>query len=198
MTEDNKQNQESQNNEQNQAQDEVKTEENNKSENQENQTLEIDKKISELEEKNKILNDKFLRLAAELQNNERRNKEELEKTRQYAISNFAGDLVLILENFYLASDNLPVEDIEKSSSVKHFADAMIMTKKELTKILEKYSIKRIFPLGEKFDHNLHEAISHVPALEGEEDGNIKQVVQAGYSIQDRLIRPALVVVTNKS
>lgn len=165
---------------------------------QENQQSESDKKIAELTEANAALNDKFLRLAAELENTRRRNSEELEKANKYAVSNFAGDLVLVLENFYLASDNLPKDDIEKSPAVKHFADAMVMTKKELTKTLEKYSIKRIYPLNEKFDHNFHEAISQTPATEGEEEGLVKQVVQAGYSIGQRLIRPALVVVTSKN
>ncbi|MCE3255117.1 MAG: molecular chaperone GrpE [Rickettsiaceae bacterium] len=161
-----------------------------------NQNQELEAKISKLEEANKSLNDSFLRLAAELENTRKRNREELEKANKYAVSNFAGDLVLVVENFYLASENLPAEDVEKSPSVKHFADAMIMTKKEMVKVLEKYGIKRIYPLEEKFDHNYHEAISQLPAAEGEEGGVVKQVIQAGYIIGDRLIRPALVVVTS--
>ena len=156
----------------------------------------LETKIAELEENNKGLNDALLRLAAELDNTRKRGREELEKASKYAVSNFAGDLVLVVENFYLAADNLPQEEIENLPTIKHFADAMLMTKKDLAKILEKYGIKRIYPLGEKFDHNYHEAISQVAAHEGEESGNIKQVVQAGYSIGDRLIKPALVVVIN--
>ncbi len=159
-----------------------------------NPAQEPDNKIAELEEQNKNLNDKFLRLAAELDNTRRRSREEVEKASKYAVSNFAGDLVLVVENFYLASDNLPVEEIEKSAAIKHFVEAMVMTKKELTKTLEKHSIKRIYPLNEKFDHNFHEAISQVPAGEGEESGVVKQVIQAGYTIGERLIRPALVAV----
>ena len=72
---------------------------------------------------------------------------------------------------------------------------MLMTKKDLNKILEKFGVKRIYPLGEKFDHNYHEAIIQAPSEEGEEAGLIKKVVQAGYQIGDRLIRPALVSVS---
>lgn len=157
-----------------------------------------DKKILELEENNQLLNDKLLRLAAELDNTRKRNRDEVDKANKYAISNFANDLVLVVENFYLASDNLPQEDINKLPAIQNFVDAMLMTKKDLTKILEKYGVKRIFPIGEKFDHNLHEAISQVPVTEGEDGGIIKQVVQAGYSISDRLIKPALVVVSIKN
>jgi molecular chaperone GrpE len=159
---------------------------------------ELINKISLLEENNKNLNDSLLRLAAELDNTRKRNREEIDKANKYAISNFAGDLVLVVENFYLAANNLPEEEINKSPLIKHFVEAMMMTQKELTKTLERYGIKRIYPLNEKFDHNFHEAISQIPANEGEEEGTIKQVVQAGYSINERLIRPALVIVLNKT
>ncbi|MFT6106421.1 MAG: molecular chaperone GrpE [Rickettsiales bacterium] len=157
-----------------------------------------EQKIALLEEENKSLNDKVLRIAAELENTRKRSAEEVNKANRYALTSFAGDLVLVAENFYLASENLPVEEMEKSVAVKNFAEAMEMTKKELTKILEKKSIKRIYPLGEKFDHNFHEAISQIPAENDDEDGLVKQVMQAGYSIGERLIRPALVSVANKS
>ena len=155
-------------------------------------------KFLELEKNNQVLSDQLLRLAAELENTRKRNREEIEKTNKYAISNFANDLVLVVENFYLASDNLSQVEIDKLPTIKHFVDAMLMTKKELTKILEKYGIKRIYPLGEKFDHNYHEALSQIPATEDEEDGIVKQVIQAGYSIGDRLIKPSLVVVSTKN
>jgi molecular chaperone GrpE len=157
-----------------------------------------DTKILELEKNNQTLSDQLLRLAAELENTRKRNREEIDKTNKYAISNFANDLVLVVENFYLASDNLPQEEIDKLPIIKHFVDAMLMTKKELTKILEKYGVKRIYPFGEKFDHNYHEAISQTPATGDEEDGIVKQVIQAGYSIGDRLIKPSLVVVSTKN
>jgi molecular chaperone GrpE len=165
---------------------------------EQNSNQEAENKIVELEEANNSLNDKLLRLAAELENTRRRTREEVDKANKYAVSNFANDLVLVVENFYLATDNLPAEEIEKSAAIKHFVEAMVMTKKELTKTLEKHGIKRIYPFNEKFDHNFHEAISQVPASDGEEDGIVKQVIQAGYSIGDRLIKPALVSVLIKS
>jgi molecular chaperone GrpE len=148
------------------------------------------KKILDLEKAIIDLNDKLLRSLADLDNSRKRAREEMEKTSKYAISNFASDLVLVVENFFLATDNAPIEEIEKSPAIKNFADAIVMTKKELVKILEKNSITRIYPLGEKFDHHFHEALAQVES-EGEE-GIVVQVIQAGYKIADRLIRPALV------
>jgi molecular chaperone GrpE len=147
-------------------------------------------KIADLEQKNLELNDKILRALAELDNVRRRSREEIEKSSKFAISNFVGDLVLVVENFFLASEHAPKEEIEKNERIKNYADAVTMTEKELLKVLEKNQVKRIYPLNEKFDHNFHEAIAQV---ESElEEGTVAQVIQAGYSIANRLIRPALV------
>ncbi len=150
----------------------------------------LEEKITELEQKNTDLNDKLLRALAELDNVRRRSREEVEKTARFAISSFATDLVVVAENFFMASENAPKEEIEKNPAIKNYADAIVMTEKELLKILEKNQVKRIYPLNQKFDHNFHEAIVH---LESEaEEGVVVQVIQSGYSIADRLIRPALV------
>lgn len=172
----------------------------NSSENQQEQKSPLEEaadKIAHLEGKASDLNDKLLRSLAEIDNTRRRSREELEKASKYAISNFAGDLVLVVENFFLATENAPRAEIEKSSEVKHFFDAIEMTKKELVKVLEKNKIKRIYPLNEKFNHDFHEAIAHVEKPEGSDvqEGDVVQVIQAGYSIADRLIRPALVGVS---
>lgn len=138
-------------------------------------------------------NDKLLRSLADLENLRRKTAEELEKTSKYAISKFASDLVLVVENFYLTMENMPSEEIEQSEKLKNFALGVTMTHKELIKIFEKNNIKRINPLNEKFDHNFHEAIAQNES--GGESGMITKVIQAGYSINDRLIRPALVEVS---
>jgi len=157
----------------------------------------LEEKIAELEQKNSDLNDKLLRTLAELDNVRRRSKEEVEKTARFAISGFVGDLVVVAENFFMASENAPKDEIEKNPAIKNYADAIVMTEKELLKILEKNQVKRIFPLNQKFDHNLHEAIAQLDSEA--EEGTVVQVIQAGYSISERLIRPALVgVAKNKS
>lgn len=161
---------------------------------QENPLDQAAKKISELENKITDLNDKLLRTLAEIDNVRRRSREDVEKASKYAVSGFASDLVVVVENFFLAADNAPLQEIEKCAATKNFFNAIEMTKKELVKVLEKNQIKRIYPLNEKFDHNFHEAIAHLDRTEGSsaEEGDVIQVVQAGYSVSDRLIRPALV------
>jgi len=147
-------------------------------------------KIAELEQKLSESSEKILRALAEVENVRRRSREEIDKAGKFAISSFAGDLVLVVENFFLASGNAPKEEIEKVPAIKNYADAISMTEKELMKVLEKNQIKRIFPLNEKFNHNFHEALVQVESEA--EEGTVVQVIQAGYSIADRLIRPALV------
>lgn len=152
--------------------------------------VDFNEKIIELEQKLSEANDKLLRTLAELDNVRRRSREELEKTTKYAIANFVGDLVTVTENFFMASENSPKQEIEKYPAIKNYATAIEMTEKELLKILEKNNVKRIFPLNQDFDHNFHEAIA---SIESEaKEGLVVQVIQAGYSIGDRLIRPALV------
>ena len=159
---------------------------------EENVLVKNEEKIAELEQKLSESNDKILRSFAELENVKRRSREELDKSVKFAISNFVSDLVVVVENFFLASENAPKAEIEKNPAIKNYADAIAMTEKELLKVLEKNQVKRIFPINQKFDHNFHEAISQVES--DAEEGTVIQVIQAGYSISERLIRPALVVV----
>lgn len=157
-----------------------------------NEAVEVtpEDKIAELEQKLVEANDKTLRCLAELDNVRRRSKEELEKSAKFAISNFVSDLVVVAENFFLASENAPKNEIEANAEVKKYADAISMTEKELMKVLEKNQVKRISPLNEKFDHNLHQALTQIES--DVEEGTVIQVIQAGYSVHNRLIRPALV------
>jgi len=150
----------------------------------------LNQKIAELENKLSEANDKILRSLAELDNQRRRAREELEKAHKYAITNFVGDLVTVVENFFMASDNAPKQEIEASPTIKNYALAIDMTHKELLKILEKNGVKRIYPLNQDFDHNFHEAIANIESEAKE--GSVIQVIQSGYAIGDRLIRPALV------
>ena len=174
-----------QENQQNQENQENNTE--NQNENIEN---ELKNKIIELEQKLSEQNDKFLRTLAELDNVRRRAREENDKTAKFAIANFAGDLVTVAENFFMASENAPKDEIEKNPAIKNYALAIEMTEKELLKVLEKNQVKRIYPINQDFDHNFHEAVANIESEAKE--GSVVQVIQAGYSIADRLIRPALV------
>jgi molecular chaperone GrpE len=179
-----------QENQQNQLNQENKPESQNENIEISNAESELKNKIIELEQKISDQNDKFLRTLAELDNVRRRAREENDKTAKFAIANFAGDLVTVAENFFMASENAPKDEIEKNPAIKNYALAIEMTEKELLKVLEKNQVKRIYPINQDFDHNFHEAIANIESEAKE--GSVVQVIQAGYSIADRLIRPALV------
>ena len=181
-----------QENQQNQHNQENKPESQNENIEISNIESELKNKIIELEQKISEQNDKFLRTLAELDNVRRRAREENDKTAKFAIANFAGDLVTVAENFFMASENAPKDEIAKNPAIKNYALAIEMTEKELLKVLEKNQVKRIFPLNQDFDHNFHEAVANIESEAKE--GSVVQVIQAGYSMADRLIRPALVSV----
>jgi molecular chaperone GrpE len=165
----------------------------------ENELEILQQKITEQQQQISELNQKLLRSFADFENLRKRSLEEKEKTHQFAITNFVSDLALVVENFFMASENCPQQEIEKNEAIKNYAIAVDMTKKELIKTLEKYKVARIFPLKQQFDHNLHEALSKVPTQPTiAKDGEILQVIQAGYTIADRLIKPALVIVAQVS
>lgn len=170
-----------------------KVDENSKEISEQGEKEKQEQKILELQNKLEEANDRTLRALAELENSKRLAKQEIEKTIKYSISKFVSDLIVVSENFFLASSNSPIEEIEKNQLIKNYVNAINMTEKELMKTLEKHGVKRIYPLKEKFDHNFHEAISQIESAEDEE-GTILQVIQAGYSLNDRLIKPALVAV----
>lgn len=148
--------------------------------------------IEKLMAENKVLKDNLLITSADLENARRRHTEELEKSAKFAISKFAEDLIPVMDAFYLAMDNIKKETTEENKEFKIFFDGINLTFNELKKIFDKNKIFRINPIGEKFDHNYHQAISQVESEE--EEGTVVFTMQAGYSLNGRLIKPALVSV----
>jgi molecular chaperone GrpE len=141
------------------------------------------------------LKDQMLRAMAEVENTRRRTQRDLEDGRRYAISTFAQDLLNVLDNFYRTEEHLP-QDLEGlEPSMRSLVQGIHLTKNELIKVFESHGIRRINPeRGEAFDHNLHQAITQVQDA-SLPPNSIAQVVQAGYTIHDRLLRPAMVSVT---
>ena len=150
-------------------------------------------RIEELEQEVEELKNTVLRLMADNENIRKRFAKEIDESSSYAIQGFAKDIVEILENLNRAIDNIPQNAIEADGALKLFADGVIMTKKILEDAFNKYSISRIYPLLEKFDHNYHQAIGQLVDAE-KEPNTVLQVIQAGYKIKDRLLKPALVMV----
>lgn len=143
-----------------------------------------EEEVARLVEENAKLKDQALRAMAEAENTRRRAERDLEENSKYAVTGFARDLISVLENLYRAEENLPENQRE----------GINLTRKELEKVFEKNGIRRIEPKDEKFDHNFHQAVTQVENPEVEA-GTVLQVLQAGYVIKDRLLRPAIVVVS---
>jgi len=137
--------------------------------------------------------DKLLRAHAEVDNIRKRSEREKEETAKYAVTRLARDIVNVGDNFQRAIDAVPAGAAELDPALKSFLEGVTMTERELLNVLERHGIRRIQPLNEPFNPHLHQAVmeiqrSDVPA------GTIVQVFQAGFLIEDRVLRPAMVAV----
>lgn len=140
------------------------------------------------------LKDRLLRALAEMENLRRRTEREVADARHYGIASFARDILGVADNMQRAMQALDAELREKAdSTVQALLDGVELTERELLKVLEKHGIKKIEPLGEKFDPHLHQAMYEVPDASAPA-GSVVQVVQPGYVIADRVLRPALVAI----
>ena len=137
------------------------------------------------------LKNQLLRAMAETENVRRRAKKDVADAGRYGIANFARDMLSVSDNMARALESIPDEAREESEIVKALVEGVEMTAREMATALERHGIKQVNPLGEKFDYNLHQAMFEAPAT-GQPDGTIIEVVQAGFVIGDRLLRPAMV------
>lgn len=156
-----------------------------------------DARIAQLEEEVAKVKDQFVRAVAETDNVRKRSQRDLEENSKYAITGFAKDMVSVLENLKRASESFTPEAIGENALLKTIAEGVELTLQELLGIFQKFGITRIDPMGQKFDHNLHQAVAQVE-VPNTEPNTVIQVVQAGYMIADRLLRPAMVVVSKAS
>lgn len=138
------------------------------------------------------LKDRLLRTLAEMENLRRRTQREIEEARKFAITGFARDLLEVVDNLGRALAAVPAEAREQNDFLKNLVLGVEMTERALLNAFEKHQVRRVEPKkGEKFDHNLHQAMFEVPTTT-QPPGTVAEVVQAGYVIADRLLRPALV------
>lgn len=141
------------------------------------------------------LKDQALRYAADAENTKRRAEREMNDARAYAIQKFARDLLGVADNLSRATAHSPRES--QDAAVTNFIIGVEMTEKELLAAFERNGLKKIDPgKGEKFDPHLHQAVMEQPSDEVSAGGVI-QVLQAGYELMGRLVRPAMVAVAAK-
>jgi molecular chaperone GrpE len=156
---------------------------------------EHDARVLELEAANAELNDRILRLAAELENTRRRADREKADASRYAIASFARDLLNVADTFERALSSAPAESGETNAeTVSGFITGVKMTERTLAAALERHGVKKIDPKGEKFDPNLHQAVAQAPAL-GVPAGYVAETAQPGFVIGDRVLRAAMVIVS---
>jgi molecular chaperone GrpE len=141
------------------------------------------------------LKDQLLRALAEGENMRKRAAREREDSARYGISNFARDVVAVADNLRRAIDSLPDQN-GGEDTVKTLTEGVEATLRQLDAALENHGIERIDPAGEPFDHNLHQAMFEDPDSD-QPPGTVIQVIQHGYKIHDRLLRPAMVGVAKK-
>jgi molecular chaperone GrpE len=140
------------------------------------------------------LKDRVLRTLAEMENLRRRTEREVADSRTYAITGFARDLVGVADNIRRALDAVADSGAVLEGPAKALADGVELTERELLKVLDKNGVKRFDPQGQKFDPNLHQAVFEVPDARVP-SGSVVQVIQPGYMIGDRVLRPAMVGVS---
>lgn len=141
------------------------------------------------------LKDRLLRALAEMENLRRRTEREVADARSYGITTFARDILAVADNMDRALKALDSEIRAKSDAgVKALLDGVELTERELLKVMEKHGIAKIEPMGQKFDPHQHQAMYEVPDP-SVPAGTVVQVVQPGYRLGERMLRPAMVAVS---
>ena len=150
--------------------------------------------LTRLMAENEELKDRALRVAAEMENLRRRTARDVQDARAYAVSNFARDMLSVSDNLQRALDAIPAEAKAENPGLKALAEGVEMTERAMLSALERHGVKKLVPEGEKFDPNFHQAMFEIPNPDVPAS-TVLQVVQPGYSIGERVLRPAMVGVS---
>jgi molecular chaperone GrpE len=139
------------------------------------------------------LKDKWMRAHAEIDNIRKRTEREKEEIAKYAVAKLARDIVGVGDNLQRAIGAIPVGAAEQDPALKSFLEGVMLTERDLLNALERHGIKRLHPLNEPFNPHLHQAMMEMPRSDVPE-GTIVEVFQPGFTIEDRVLRPAMVAV----
>ena len=150
--------------------------------------------VSQLVAERDELKDQLLRLMAETENLRKRTDKEIASSKKYGAVGIARDLLASFDNLEKAVELIPEDKSGLDETVKNILIGVEMTAREITTTLERHGISIIAPMDEKFDYNLHQAMFEVPTNDVE-PGMVVNLVQKGYQLHDRLLRPAMVGVS---
>jgi molecular chaperone GrpE len=152
----------------------------------------LEVQIAELETQVAALKDKYLRAHAEMENTRRRAEKDVADARNFSIAGFARDMLAVADNLGRALDAVdPALREAADATLKGLLEGVELTSRELAKTLEKHGVRLLDPVGQKFDPNFHQAMFEIPD-DSVPAGTVKQVIQPGYAIGERVLRPALV------
>jgi len=145
-----------------------------------------------LKAENTELRDRYLRLAAEMDNLRRRTEREVKDAKSYSVAGFARDMLAVSDNLRRALDAIPAEvKAAADTGLTTLIEGVEMTERSMLSALERHGVRKLEPVGQKFDPNFHQAMFEVPNTEVP-NNTVVQVVQAGFSIGERVLRPAMV------
>ena len=151
--------------------------------------------IEALNAENSQLKDRVLRTLAEMENLRRRTEREVADARSYGVTSFARDILAVVDNLARALEHLPADARASADpQIKSVIEGVELTARELEAVLGRHGVKKLEPKGQKFDPNFHQAIFEAPD-EALPAGTVSQVVQTGWTIGDRVLRPAMVGVS---
>ncbi len=151
--------------------------------------------IDALNAENSQLKDRVLRTLAEMENLRRRTEREVSDSKIYSVTGFARDMLIVVDNLARALEHLPAEARAAADpQIQSVIEGVELTARDLEAMLGRHGVKRLDPKGQKFDPNFHQAIFEVPD-ETLPAGAVSQVVQSGWTIGDRVLRPAMVGVS---
>lgn len=153
---------------------------------------ELEQQLAEAQGEIAKLKDAFLRAKAEEDNVRRRSEKEIQNSRKFALEGFSKELLTVWDSLKMAA-NVEVSD-GSDDSIKNIQDGVSLTLKQLETVFSKFGLQEITPeSGDKLDPNLHQAMSLIESQEVD-SGQIISVMQSGFSLNERLLRPAMVVV----
>lgn len=148
--------------------------------------------IELLTAENGELRDRYLRLAAEMDNLRRRTEREVKDAKSYSVAGFARDMLAVSDNLRRALDAIPPElKAAADAGLITLIEGVEMTERAMLSALERHGVRKLEPVGQKFDPNFHQAMFEVPNPEVP-NNTVVQVVQAGFTIGERVLRPAMV------
>ena len=151
--------------------------------------------VEALNAENSQLKDRVLRTLAEMENLRRRTEREVSDAKTYGVTSFARDMLTVVDNLSRALEHLPPEARASADpSIRSLIEGVELTARDLEAALGRHGVKKLDPKGQKFDPNFHQAIFEAPD-ETVPSGTVSQVVQDGWTIGDRVLRPAMVGVS---